>query len=369
MAEGNKVGFGIFHKVLLTMVLIAVIPLVAVWYLNYLNNASQIAKNIDTHFNQGLNNLSQHVDGWVDMNRRMLQQNARLPDVRSMDADRQNPIMKLITGEYDWNYLAFTVDPQGQNIGRSDGKKTRYYGDRVYVKQVLDGSDMGKQVLIGKTSGKPALVMSVPIKNDSKELQGVLAIAMTIAEVSERVTSTRIGKTGFAFLVDESGKIIAHPAPELRDSRKDLSSNPDVSRGLALGDGKLTYLDERGQKVISRIKQTADGWLLVIQQDYAEAYASLDESNRNAVLMLVVTILLVIVVSMGFSRRLSQPILQLTEAAEAVSRGQMDVPIEGTERGDEIGLLANAISRLRNSTRLAINRLARKSKAQKQAAP
>lgn len=36
------------------------------------------------------------------------------------------------------------------------GKKTRYYGDRKYVQTVLGGAPRGQQVLIGKTSGKPA---------------------------------------------------------------------------------------------------------------------------------------------------------------------------------------------------------------------
>ena len=79
-------------------------------------------------------------------------------------------------------------------------------------------------------------------------------------------------------------------------------------------------------------------------------------------ILLVVTVALVIIVALIFSRRLSQPILRLTQAADAISRGRMDTEIEGTERADEIGLLAAAIVRLRNSTRLALERLTRRSR-------
>ena len=360
MSESKKIRFGIFHKLLLTMVLVAVAPLAATWYSNYLSSTKSLDHSIRFQLQQGLGYLTNHVDGWVDMNRRMLRQNANLPDMISMEAERQNPLMTLIAQEYSWNYLVFTVDSNGQNIARSDGKSPKYYGDRVYVKQVLAGEPMGKQVLIGKTSGKPALVMAVPVKAKSGRLRGVLAIAMTIAELSERIIATRIGETGFAFLVDEAGKVIAHPSSEMTGSRQDLSTNPAVAAGLAGKANELLYTDAGGRRVITHMQKTAEGWLVVVQQDYDEAFAVLKESNRNAIIMLVVTVTLVMVIAFLFSRRLSGPIMQLTMAADAVSRGQMDTPIEGTDRGDEIGLLATAISRLRNSTRLAMERLTRK---------
>jgi methyl-accepting chemotaxis protein len=110
------------------------------------------------------------------------------------------------------------------------------------------------------------------------------------------------------------------------------------------------------------MSRTAQGWLVVMQQDYEEAYESLRETNLYALILLVVTVVLVIIVALIFSRRLSQPIMRLTQAADAISRGRMDTEIEGTERADEIGLLAAAIARLRNSTRLALERLTRRSR-------
>ena len=362
MTEERKIRFGIFHRVLLTMVLVAILPLVAVWYANSLISSENLGQRVNERFTEGLSHLAYHVDSWVEMNRRMLEQNARLPDIQSMDARKQSPILKLITDAYDWNYLAFTVATDGKNIGRSDGKKTRFYGDRVYVKQVLDGANMGRQVLIGKTSGKPALVLSVPVRRSTEELAGVLAIAMGITEVSERITSTRIGNTGFAFLVDEYGKIIAHPSEELTSSRQDMSGDPAVAAALGNDSESLVYTDARGQRVIAYMSRTAQGWLMVMQQDYEEAYESLRETNLYALILLVVTVALVIIVALIFSRRLSQPILRLTQAADAISRGRMDTEIEGTERADEIGLLAAAIVRLRNSTRLALERLTRRSR-------
>ena len=86
-------------------------------------------------------------------------------------------------------------------------------------------------------------------------------------------------------------------------------------------------------------------------------------TTSDVVVVVSATVVIVVCVAFLFSRRLSGPIMQLTLAADAVSRGQMDVPIDVAERSDEIGLLAGAIHRLRNSTRLAMERLMRSAKA------
>jgi HAMP domain-containing protein len=59
-----------------------------------------------------------------------------------------------------------------------------------------------------------------------------------------------------------------------------------------------------------------------------------------------------------FSRRMIQAIQAIVDAANAISRGDMDVPID-VEQGGEIGELAQAIDRMRTSLRAAIERLRR----------
>jgi len=361
MNQNNKIKFGIFPKVLLAMVFVSAIPLLVIWYVNYSNTIERIDSEVDSQFRTRVEFLTHHVDSWVDMNRRMLHENAMLPQIRSMIADQQNPILEIMTGVYDWNYLAFTVDPDGQNVGRSDGKPPKYYGDRIYVKQVLQGNPMGKQVLIGKTSGKPALVLSVPIKADGGDLKGVLAIAMTIAEVSERITSTRIGTTGYAFLVDDEGKVIAHPSQNLTNTRQDLSADPAVAAALS-NSAEILVFDDTGTKVIARMQRTKDDWILVVRQEYDEAFSAVAETNRNSGVLLIATLVVVFIVAVVFSRRLSVPVLKLAEFADALSHGKLDATVDEVSRSDEIGSLANAIVRLGASIRLAMERLNRRAK-------
>jgi methyl-accepting chemotaxis protein len=352
--------FGIFQKILLTMLLVSLVPMGTIWLLDYRNSIDLSTKQVEQQLSGLSSKLALHVDDWVDMNSRMLKQNAQLEAIGTMSGTQQNPILKSITENYQWAYLAFTVGLDGNNIGRSDGKKLRYYGDRSYVKQVMDGAEIGKQVLIGKTSGKPALVLSTPIKNAQQGLSGVLAIAMTINEISQSVTNTKIGRTGFTFLLDEAGQVIAHPDPDFAKERKDLSRHP-AFKAAKQGQSSISFVEDQEREAIAFMASTKQGWVLVAQQDKAEAFASIAETNRNAIILLVVTLLLVGIIAFVVAQRLANPIRKLTIAAEELSKGQMNTKITEVSRGDEIGDLAKAVERLGMSIKYALERMKRKS--------
>ena len=71
--------------------------------------------------------------------------------------------------------------------------------------------------------------------------------------------------------------------------------------------------------------------------------------NRIGNVVLIVgaaAVLLSLLASLLLSRRLLEPIDRLAEAADAAADGRLDVAITGTDRGDEVGLLARAFDAL-----------------------
>lgn len=349
----GRVSFGIFPKFFLAMIVVAVVPLGAVWYVNYLSLLEGLTADIDQRLTTQGDAAVAAVDGWVEMNLKMLQQNAALDDMASMDPKRQRAILKAILAEYRWAYLVFTIGIDGMNMARSDEEALRDYNDRVYVQQVLRGAPMGQQVVISRTTGQPSFILAIPIRA-KEQLAGVLAVGTSVTELSGGVTNVKIGRTGYAFLVDETGAVVAHPS-----ARGSLKEHPAVAALGSEARTRLTFTEKSGKKVIAIAQKTKHGWTLVAQQDYAEAYAPIDEAKRNALVVLAVTVLLVGLVSYLLARRFSRPIRNLTVIADNISRGDLRAGITEVHRSDEIGGLARAIERLSASVKLAMERLAR----------
>ncbi len=355
----KKAKFGISQKVLLILLLVALVPLVSIWFVSYQSITGLTTQKVNHELTAINDNLITHVDDWVDMNQRMLRQNASLNEMQSMKSRLQNPALETITKYYDWAYLAFTIDPKGNNIGRSDGKKTKYYGDRAYFTQIAEGKQFGKQLLIGKTSGKPAMVLSTGIFDEAGKLKGVLAQAMTLNKLSGKIVSNRIGETGFTFLLDEKGEVIAHPDAEMTRSRVDLSKNQAL-QALKQGQSFTSYENFNGDKIVAVAQKTAQGWVMISQQNYAEAYQVIKAENQKALYLLIATLVVVVLIAVFVSRSLTAPIRELTEVADKYSQGQLDLKISGLNRNDEIGQLSQSIERLGTSIRMAISRLQKK---------
>jgi methyl-accepting chemotaxis protein len=347
-----RLSFGIFPKLLLTMLVVTLIPLGAIWYLDYRTESENLSRQIEQRLGGQADTIVGYVDAWVEMHLRMLRQNAALEDMSSMDGKRQKPLLRAITAEYKWIYLGFTIAPDGNNVGRNDEEPPRFYGDRGYFKQAIDGRQMGQEVVISRTTGQAAVIFSVPVWR-VEQVVGVLAVGTSIADVTSTITNVKIGQTGFVFLVDDSGKVIAHPT--VRDS---LKSHPAI---VALGGEprkQIVFTDPvTGKQAIALAEKTKYGWTLVAQQDFDEAYRLLRQANRNALILLGITVVFVLLVSYALAVAFTRPIRRLTQIADGISRGNLGASIAEAQRSDEIGSLARAIERLRASVKLALERL------------
>lgn len=352
--EGS--GFRLLYQILIAMLLIALIPLGGLYYISIFKTRQEWSNNIASALKQSTESLARSVDDWTSMNFRALQQNAATPAMLSMDAAQHNQLLATIPKSYEWIYLAFSVLPDGNNLGRSDGQPLTYYGDRVYFQQVLAGQNTGRQLLIGKTSKKPALTIAVPIKGSGNKLLGAVAAAMSLDDLSQTVTKTRIGQTGYAILVDEDKRLIAHGQGAITSELQDFSKHPVFAPQTTMAGDDFIY-DQDGKKIVAYSQKTALGWTLIMQQDYQEAFAAADSAQRQATMLFVATLVAVLLIAYLLALRISTPIGKLTTVADAISRGELSTEIPETTRGDEIGALARAIKRMGISLQLAIERL------------
>jgi methyl-accepting chemotaxis protein len=306
---------------------------------------------------QGLGN---QIDGWINNNVSILRTAAKLPEIISMEGEQQRSILKTIQKQYPWMYLVYTVGTDGMNISRNDDVPLKDYSDRQYYKSIMRGKNLSWQTLIGKTSKKPSLVLAVPIKS-ANQIVGIMAAAMTIDDISKNIATWKTGKTGFAFLVDEKVYIIFHPNRQYVAKRKNLNSHPLIANYRKKGWTTITTRFEmpNNQSALGHVRSNNYGWILALQQEDAEVFAALNRVQKFALTLLGCTILLVSVIAWFSARAIVTPVMKLTDAAERMSLGELNVKIDIKSR-DEIGLLAQAIGRMQTSLRLAMNRLRRK---------
>jgi two-component system NtrC family sensor kinase len=174
----------------------------------------------------------------------------------------------------------------------------------------------------------------------------------TIAEVNlkliwEVITAIRVGGTGYAFVTDRSGRLIAHPdiSLVLRDS--DLSGLPQVRDAVAALAGgrseRAQVLPARGldgRPVLSAHAAIPRlGWIVFVEQPTVEALEPVWNALYQTLALLGLGLGLAFAAGLVLSRRLVDPIRQLQSGAERLGEGDMDLRIP-VASADEIGTLA-----------------------------
>jgi methyl-accepting chemotaxis protein len=353
-------GLNIFHKLLLVLLLVTLIPLISLWYINGKDARHDMDAHIAATMIATANTIETGIVGWDNSNIRALRQISRIDDMTSMQAEKQNPILKALTETYEYSFLSLTIGLNGENIGRSDGKPTTYYGERGYVQAILKGAPISREVLLSKTTGKPSYVLAEPIRKSHGEVVGVIAMVMNLTDISKTVVDTKLGETGYAILLDPSNKVIAHGrAEKVKTALQDFSNHPAL--GLDIASDRPVQYKESDKNILTFKRKLPQGWTLIVEQDYNEAYASIKQMEADARNLILVTIALVFGIAFLISKQLTRPINELTAIATELSSGKFDLAIPQTERSDEIGALALAIQRMGISVQMAMDRLRKKS--------
>jgi len=310
--------------------------------------SSNVGKSLEQNANEKLseasNSLVTNVSVWLDLNLNALRQLVNYENIISMNPEDQKPILEAVDSAYPHIYLVFTTDENGQNIARSDDVDLKDYSDRAYYLEAISGEPVAFQSLIGRTSGKPALVAAMPIKGADGQINGVVAWASNLEDVTNQVEVAKFGETGFAFLVDGNNFTLAHPNPEYTGELRDLSESPPIVAMRSGTEGFMTYTDEEGIVWRAYVEELDNGWGIVAQQQETEVVSIVTAFELTAWVITIGGILLLSPLVFYIIRNaLQQPIRTLTGGADAIASGDLShrVPVTSV---DEIGTLAKAFN-------------------------
>ncbi len=353
----QRFRFGMTAKVTSEMIIVGLFPLILFGAITLNQQGDRLRAEASKSLQADAERLTAQVDEWVDKNVRALETLASLPSMTSMQRDDQTKVLVALARQYPWMYLAHTIAPGGLNVARSDAQPLASYTDRQYFKDVVQkGRNIAWETVIGKTSKKPALVMAVPIRADNAVV-GVLAAAMNVEDISRIVVTWHNGETGFAFLVDETGKVIAHPRDEYVLTQRHLDDHPLIGAFAADGKPHLASFTSDGAEAMGYVQGNRFHWAVVAQQNTAELLAPQRQTLSLGLWLLGGAIFVVVLIAVSASKLLVRPIVDMTHAAEAMSMGELETPIPKVKTRDELGMLAKSLERLRKSMAAAMARL------------
>lgn len=236
-------------------------------------------------------------------------------------------------------------------------------------------------------AGNGLMVTSAaPVYDQKDRFRGVVAVDVQLAAISRNVSEIEIGESGFAFMVDASGRLIGMPEAgylwfNLTPEVVPVDETPtqtilgvgtvelqEISQRMIAGETGLevvTIQDE--QYYVSYAPLSSLGYSLGVVAPVAELDAlyltardqiekGAENTTRVATIILIVIFLAAGGASLLLSQILSGPIVRLTRVAEQVTEGDLGARAK-IESTDETGTLAGAFNRMTTQLREMIGTL------------
>jgi adenylate cyclase len=177
---------------------------------------------------------------------------------------------------------------------------------------------------------------------------GVAIADINLKLIWDVIAAIKIGDTGHTFVVDDSGRLIAHPDISLvlrgGAGSGDFNRLRSIIRA-ANGSAVVTTGDE-GKAVVAFLVRAANvGWTVIAQQPVLEAFASIRAALWRSLALIAVGALLAFALAYWLAHRMSGPIRQLEDGVERVGTGQFDHRIT-ISSGDELEQLANRFNEM-----------------------
>ena len=234
-------------------------------------------------------------------------------------------------------------------MGTADTPKVPLSQSPAYGEILQDRTYFGPVSFVRDSA--PRLSIAVPMHRFPGQLEGMLQAEVDLRYVTEVVGAVKVGKTGHAYVVTESGDVIAHPDVTIvlqrRNVAKLLESTAVFRSGDAPADGEAQEAKNlAGKKVLRSFSVIPNvKWAvfveLPLQEAYEPVYASLLPTSGFIILSMGIALL----TSLYLARRVIRPLEVLRAGVDRIGRGDLNHHLH-LKTGDEIEVLANEFNKM-----------------------
>lgn len=203
-------------------------------------------------------------------------------------------------------------------------------------------------------SDLPALDMAVPIVDQRGTIIAVLRAEIDLSTMWEVVNTPLVGETGYVYIVDKDGNLLAYrdrDLPRLKNSRS-VVDLPQVADAVRLtrkpSDPQESPIGLEGVPVLTYylpVNAGDDRWFIIVEQPLSEAYAQANTFGLIGLGLSVATLAAIFGMGLYIRRQVAKPIEALRAGAGALAEGDLNYRIH-IDTGDELEFLAHEFNNM-----------------------
>jgi signal transduction histidine kinase len=352
-------------KLALALLLVAVVPLALSGWASTRINEQALTGKIEDLQQSGAKELAREIERLIQEALREVQAQLGYIHFRDFNPDEIEGGLTIVYLQNDAINVVSLLDERGEAPA---GVPSRYVTDvqdhderfrnksEMTLKELEEfarhipfaaareqGTAIG-EVYVSPRKQMALLPMALAVEGPARA-RWVLGLEYGLAPVQDLVASKSWGSPGGAFLVNESGRLIAHRDIDRVMRRESLAHLGIVERVRtgATGFG-VERFEDAGEEMLGAFARLPTlGWGLVLFHPLSDALVSVKAIRAQTFFWIGASLAFAGFLGFFFARGITRPVNRLADGARRIAQGQLDHRIEVRAR-DEIAQLSGAFN-------------------------
>ena len=210
---------------------------------------------------------------------------------------------------------------------------------------------------IDRELGDSSLITSygMPLRNSRGELVGVLSAHISMKWFADLILSLRPFPNSHATVMSTDGHLIIHPESTLKEHEShfseaytDVGSDAHLA-AISMMTGHAGHsemrVDGKPNFIFYHPFENA-GWSVAIVCPESDIFSSYYSLLRYTIAISLTGLLLLALFCLFISHRQLRPLQRLVDEAHGMAEGQLDMPVEESQRTDEVGYVQNSFRQM-----------------------
>ena len=213
---------------------------------------------------------------------------------------------------------------------------------------------------LSPTTGNPVITIMAPIRGERGEFQGIIGLAIELAVLSEKIVERGKVSNINTLILTSAGLILSSADPahvmqisfqEEDDALKDFYK---IMLTKGAGTGFLSF--EGAENIAAFTISEYYNLYILSYMPVSEYMGTISNLRSGLFLVILSSVLLAALVVFIFSRRITRPILSISEYANSLAEGDLSQAINERylKRRDELGRLAQAFNKMNTNLKKMI---------------
>ncbi|MBB6445163.1 methyl-accepting chemotaxis protein [Bacillus benzoevorans] len=342
-------------KLIFALVMILIIPAIIIGYLSYSTAKDAVEEEAIHGIEQNIGLLNTTINSTLQPKMMDMEYFAKTVNAEVYQ-DENSPELRAHLDEY------IQIHPEAASIYL--GTKTGLYiqeprvtdttkydpRKRDWYKQAVE--NQGETIITAPYADAGTKEMVITVAKTTDDGHGVMAVDISLAQLQKMTNQVKIGEKGYAFLLDEDKKVIAHPTLEGGTEVTEEFFNDMYKKEQ----GTFAYSIDNENKIMSFITNDLTGWKIAGTLYMAELDKAAAPIFQKTLLIITISFVIGAGAIFFIIKSIMKPINDLKEHAITISKGDLTQNIK-IKTKDEIGQLGLAFNEMLESLRNVVKKV------------